>query len=300
MKYFVTAGEDRSLDPDTRAELRGRFLPCHDGITHYELTGPAGGELVVLIGGLTIPLFYWDQLVARLHDHGFRTLAYSGYGRGYSDRIASTYDEALFLRQLTDLLDGLGLGDEPRHVLGTSMGALVAMAHVEQHVHRTVSLTLVGPAGLEPRPPAGAALLRHELLGRQFAKRLGRRLLERHLSHNVRDPQQSRELTAMVRDCYRYEGSLYSFFATIADFPLAARHDLYRRTSHSPVPTMLVWGDTDNVTPITRFDEVRTLLAPAEAHVITDCGHMASYEQPGLVAQYFTSFAEKINRKAAR
>ncbi|MBF6129815.1 alpha/beta fold hydrolase [Nocardia brasiliensis] len=300
MRYFVAAREDRTLDTSARGALRGEFLHCRDGVTHYELTGPAGGELVVLVGGLTIPLFYWDRFAAQLHARGFRTLSYSGYGRGYSDRVEATYDEALFLRQLTDLIEGLGLRDEPHHLLGTSMGALLAMAHAEQHPHHIISLTLVGPAGLAPKPPAGTALLRRERLGPLVAKRVGSRLLEGHLSHNVLDPEQGRELTTMVGECYRYEGSLYSFFATIADFPLTARHDLYRRASHSPVPVMLVWGDQDKVTPIKDFDEVCTLLAPAEAHVIAHCGHMASYEQPELVARHFASFVEKTERKVIR
>jgi hypothetical protein len=48
------------LNPDTRSRLRGSLIPLSDGITHYELTGPDDGELVFLLGGLTVPLFYWD------------------------------------------------------------------------------------------------------------------------------------------------------------------------------------------------------------------------------------------------
>ncbi|MFQ6397386.1 hypothetical protein ACLMAJ_28515 [Nocardia sp. KC 131] len=39
----------------------------------------------MLTPGLTIPLFYGDGLVSELHPRGLRTLAYSAYGRGYSD-----------------------------------------------------------------------------------------------------------------------------------------------------------------------------------------------------------------------
>jgi hypothetical protein len=56
MKYFVAAGEDRRLDAATRGRLRGSYIQLSDGITHYELTGPDGGDVVVLAGGLTILL----------------------------------------------------------------------------------------------------------------------------------------------------------------------------------------------------------------------------------------------------
>ncbi|MEU2031183.1 alpha/beta fold hydrolase [Nocardia amamiensis] len=290
MKYFVARDETRRLDGSTRGELRGEFLACGDGITHYELSGPAGAETVVFAGGLTVPLFYWDELAAELRRRGFRTLTYSAYGRGYSDRVEARYDEALFVRQLTDLTERLELS-EPYHLVGTSMGALVSMAFAERHVDRLATLTLAGPAGLQPAP-AAARLLRHEFLGTVLAKSLGSRMLDRHLSHNVRDPQQSAALTAMVRECYQFEGSIYALAATIADFPLGGRQDLYRRTGHLPVPRMLLWGDRDQVTPITSFDEVCALLMPTESHIFSPCGHMVPYEEPVQMSSRFAAFVD--------
>ena len=81
MKYFISPNEDRQLDATTRESLRGSFIRLSDGITHYELTGPADGAIVVLTGGLTVPLFYWDVTAAALHDYGLQTLTYSAYGR---------------------------------------------------------------------------------------------------------------------------------------------------------------------------------------------------------------------------
>lgn len=299
MRYFTARAEDRRLDQAGRDGLRGSFVQCSDGITHYELTGPDGGAVVVLVGGLTIPLFYWDRLAEELHGKGFRTLACSGYGRGYSDRVRTEYDEALFVRQLSDLTGQLGLTDR-WHVLGTSIGALVAMAFAERHLAQTATLTLIGPGGLEPKPPAGAGLLRHDRLGALLGKYLGSRMLEKHLSHNVRDAGQSAELSAMVRDCYRFEGSMYALCATIADFPLTGRQDLYARAGHWPIPSMLLWGKEDHVTPITRFDEVLGLLKPAQSHIFEECGHMASFEQPAQVAAKFAELAGQAEQWTRR
>ncbi|MFD6157405.1 alpha/beta fold hydrolase [Nocardia sp. NPDC060256] len=299
MRYFTARGEDRRLDQVGRDELRGSFVQCSDGSTHYELTGPGDGAVVILAGGLTIPLFYWDRLAEELHGKGFRTLAYSGYGRGYSERVRTGYDEALFVRQLSELTDRLGLTDR-WHVLGTSMGALVATAFAERHLAQTATLTLVGPGGLAAKPPAGARLLRHDRLSVLLGKYLGSRMLEQHLSHNVRDAGQSAELSAMVRDCYRFEGSMYALFATIADFPLTDRQDLYARAGHWPVPSMLLWGAQDQVTPIAGFDEVRSLLMPAECHIFEECGHMAPYERPAQVAAKFGAFVEQAGRWSQR
>ncbi|MBE1496081.1 pimeloyl-ACP methyl ester carboxylesterase [Amycolatopsis lexingtonensis] len=289
MKYFVAADEDRRLDAVTRRTLRGSFITLSDGVTHYELTGPADGELAVLVGGLTIPLSYWDGLAARLHAHGLRTLSYSAYGRGYSDRVRGRYDEALFVRQLAELTTTLD-PTRPRHVVGTSMGALVAMAYTNLHPESVTTLTIAGPAGLGERPRP-QRLLRNDVLARFVARRFGRKLLEDHLGHNVRDPALSARLVAMVRDAYRYEGSLYAFFQTLQRFPLYDRQDLFRGTGELGLPVLLLWGDDDQVTPITHLDTVHELLRPQQTHVLTECGHMAPYERPDDVGDLLASFA---------
>jgi len=289
MKYFTTRQEDREVDPSARPQLRGEFIELSDGVTQFELAGPSDGDLAVFAGGITVPLPYWDQLIPELHSKGLRTLTYSAYGRGHSDRVRTTYDEALHVRQLIELTDRLEI-PQPHHVVGTSMGALVAMAYTQRRPDSVSTLTIVGPAGLLHQPAWQKALLHAGPLTGVIAKRFGHRLLEGHLSHNVRDPQRAAELTAMVRDAYRYQGSMYAFFSTLQNFPLSGRADLYAQTAELGVPTMLVWGDDDQVTPIENLDTARDLLRPDRCHVIPECGHMAPLERPGVVADHVVSF----------
>jgi pimeloyl-ACP methyl ester carboxylesterase len=290
MKYFTVAGEDRRLDAETRAALRGSFIELSDGVTHYELRGSADGALVVLVPGMTIPLFYWDGFADQLHARGLRTLAFSAFGRGYSDRVSTAYDEALFARQLRELITALGL--PPRqHIVGTSMGALIALGYLTAHTAAAATLTLVGPAGLGSTNARQQRLLRNDLLATVVAKRFGRRILLGHLGHNVADPALVAPLTAMIADTYRYQGSMYGFFSTLQNFPLANRAALYRTAGGHAIPTLLMWGTDDHVTPITGMDAACTLLHPAETHVI-DCGHMAPYERPVEAADHLTAFLD--------
>jgi pimeloyl-ACP methyl ester carboxylesterase len=295
MKYFVAAGEDRRLDAATRNGLRGSYIQLSDGVTHYELAGPEGGDVVVLAGGLTIPLFYWDELADELHARGLRTLAYSGYGRGYSDRVVARYDQALFVRQHHELIEQLEV-PAPRHVVGTSMGALITMAYVSQHVASTATLTLVGPAGLSRQPVIQKVLLGNDITASIIARYIGRRILEQHLGHNVADPERAVALSTMVGDAYRYEGSIYAFFETLKHFGLFDRAELYRHAGSLQIPKQLIWGSEDHVTPISSLDQVRELLQPSQCHVIDDCGHMAPFERPVVVADKLAAFYDTFDR----
>ncbi|MCE5290802.1 MAG: alpha/beta fold hydrolase [Nocardiaceae bacterium] len=291
MKYFVVPEESRHVGAEQRKHLRGSFVSLSDGVTHYELAGPVDGSLVVLIPGLTIPLFYWDELAAALHEYGLQTLAYSAYGRGYSDRLHSTYDENLFVRQLAELVDAVAPGTRC-HLVGTSMGALVAMGYVTRHRERVSTLTLAGPAGLAPRTvTAPDRILRNDLLAGIVARRFGRRILEGHLGHNVRDRDLAAKLTEMVLDAYQYQGSIHAFSDTLAHVKLSGRRALFAQTGSLNLPTMLLWGQADEVTPINHAGTARNLLRVRQYHEL-DCGHMAPYELPHDVAALVASFLQ--------
>ncbi|TGK36652.1 alpha/beta fold hydrolase [Leptospira andrefontaineae] len=288
MKYFISNYENQKLDSSSRKKMRGSFIQLSDGITHYELKGPNGGELVFLFGGLTIPLFYWDAITTELHDKGFRTLTYSGYGRGYSDRINEKYDLTLFVRQASDLIQCLGL-DEVYHVVGASMGALIAMEFSKQHASFIKTLTFVGPAGLARPILSPDRILRYDLLANFLAKHFGTRLLEQHLGHNIRDPKDALILAKMTRDAYRIEGSMFALFSTLQNFRLSNRSDLYRGVKNLGIPIQLIWGKDDLVTPIHLMQEALHLLQPQSFQII-DCGHMVPFERPGQLAEHFNSF----------
>lgn len=294
LAYFVARGERLALDSAARADLRGSYAKLSDGVTHYELAGPDDGELVFLVPGLTIPLFYWDALASALHEKGFRTLAYSAYGRGYSDRVKTTYCPRLFLRQARELLEHLGLLREVRHLMGTSLGALIAMALLQEDWFRTETLTLIGPAGLESRLPLPARLARVKGVGRLVGTYFGQRGVVGHLHRNVRTSEDADRLRAMVGAAFQYEGSIYALFSTLSAYPIINQQELYRQTGELGIPTLLAWGMDDLVTPISGMPSVRALLNPTEAHVIEECGHMAPFERPEQVALLFTRFYARV------
>jgi pimeloyl-ACP methyl ester carboxylesterase len=100
----------------------------------------------------------------------------------------------------------------------------------------------------------------------------------------------------MVTDSYGYEGSMYALFGTVIDFPLTNRRSLYRDVARHRVPTLLLWGEHDQVTPIASLPEARALLGEQTAStVIPGCGHMAPLEEPAAVAELLTGFILQLD-----
>lgn len=292
MRYFVAHGETTRLDQSTRLGRRGSFAVLSDGVTHYELAGPEKGPTLVFVPGLTIPLDFWDGVVDVLHDRGLRTLTYSAYGRGMSDRVRGRYGRELFVRQLDDLVRHLNL--TAHHVVASSMGALIALGYAGSPGASPASLVLSGPAGLGAArnpisllPDRGPVL---PLLGRNLL----RRNLLRHLAHNVQTESDAARLSRLVLDGFQYEGSMYALTSTLKHFPLTGQHVLFDSVRHALPPTMLIWGGNDRVTPPAGFAPAAELLRPVRAEHLPDCGHMASFERPLEFADLLTTFVTEL------
>ncbi|MFI9383562.1 alpha/beta fold hydrolase [Kutzneria sp. NPDC052558] len=288
MRYFVARGETDRLGPDTRAGRRGDFAVLSDGTTHYELAGPASGPVFVFVPGLTIPLDFWDEVTTVLHGRGSRTLTYSAYGRGYSDRVRGRYGRPLFVRQLDDLIRRLGLSDV--HVVGSSMGALISLAYAASPGSRAASLTVSGPAGLSAERNPIALL--PDPLTPLVGKHLLRRNLLAHLDRNVESTVDAERLRTVVLDGFRFEGSMHALTSTLTHVPFTNQDALFDAAGLPP--TMLVWGANDRVTPATAFDRAVELLKPVRAEHIPDCGHMAPFERPQRFADLLTTFVTEL------
>lgn len=292
LTYFIANGETTALNARTRVNLRGGFVELSDGVTHYELRGPLDGELVLLVPGMTIPLFYWDRFAELLHSEGFRTLAYSAYGRGYSDRVQKTYDQSFFTRQLIQLVGKLKL-PEVGHIIATSMGALITLSLPDDQF-KPRTLTIVGPAGLTKETPFAVRLAKAPVLAEVFGRNLARNSILSHVASNVKSAPDAEYLKAMILDALNYEGTMYSLLSTLRSFPLVSQQSLFCKASQSQIPLLLGWGDEDQITPISQFNEAQALLNPDKSFVLP-CGHMAPLESPNAMCEIVVDFMNHVS-----
>src|SRR5262245_44070011 len=139
--------EPETLDDARRRALGGEFVKLSAGYTHYQIGGPEEGLPVVLVHGTSVPFFVWDALFEVLTQAGFRVLRYDLFGRGYSDRPDARYDLELFVRQLEELIDRVGM-KQPLDLVGFSLGGVIASEFVLRHASTVRKLALIGPAGI--------------------------------------------------------------------------------------------------------------------------------------------------------
>jgi pimeloyl-ACP methyl ester carboxylesterase len=61
------------------------------------------------------------------------------------------------------------------------------------------------------------------------------------------------------------------------------------------VPTLLVWGKQDPITPVEVAPQFLELLPNAQLKIINECGHVPTQEKPREFMTYFSQFLHEIN-----
>ncbi len=156
-------------------------MTAHNGnvALAFEQVGDDGGEPLLLIMGLGMQMIYWpDGLLVELAEAGFTVARFDNRDAGASThltwmgtpslpamlavpRLAAPYRISDMAKDVVAVLDALGW--ESAHVLGTSLGGMIAQAVAIEHPGRVRSLTSVmsTPApwlGLPSRRAATALL----------------------------------------------------------------------------------------------------------------------------------------------
>ena len=148
---------------------------CVNGLQmHWEETGPANGDPVLLVMGLGGQLIHWpDRLASALVWHGFRVIRYDNRDCGLSedaDRGIGFSVARDWLRTRFGLLaksnytlhdmatDSIGLldvlGIRSAHFVGASMGGMIAQIAAGTHPKRVRSLTSIMSSTNCPTLPA--------------------------------------------------------------------------------------------------------------------------------------------------
>ena len=278
--------ERKTLDAAARATVSSKFARLTDGITEYQFAGPNDGRTVVLLSGASVPFYIWDSTATALAVNGYHVLRYNYYGRGFSDRPALRYDLATYDRQLTALLDTLGIRG-PVDVAGLSMGGPVAANFADRHPERVRTLTLVDPAFGNP---SGAPLpLRVPGVG-TLAMTLGASSMAKGQLDDFVHPERYPDWVSRYEVQMQYKGFRRSIMETRRGDVLQRPARSFTTLMRSPIPILLIWGKSDRTVPLSQSDSVRAALPRAAFHVIDDAGHLPNIEQAATVDSLMVHF----------
>jgi len=263
-----------------RQAAPGQFAKLSRGLTHYRWLGPEGGPVAVCVHGLTTPSFVWEPLAEGLAGMGWRVLVYDLYGRGFSDRPRGAQDSAFFTRQLEELLEDQGVAGEIT-LLGYSMGGAIATAFAARHAGRLRRLVLIAPAGLgHDLGPVARLAVNHDWLGRWLTLGFYPKSLRRATEAERGLPGQPAGMVDRQIAETRMRGFAPAVLASLRGVLDEDFDDAHRAVAGAGVPVLAVWGEADEVIPLSCKDRLAELNPQARQEVIAGAGHAVAYTHP--------------------
>lgn len=289
MSNYHFRDETATLDDAARAGVSGQYVRLADGITHYELGGPADGPCVVLVHGFSVPYYIWDPTFAALTQAGLRTLRYDLFGRGYSDHPNVVYNADLFDRQLVQLLDALGFS-APVDVAGLSLGGPITATFVARHPERVRRWVLFDPAGLQVHQPLAARLTRVPWLGEWLFDLFGRQVLVSGQHKDLYQPERFPDYASFYLPTTRFVGFRRALLSTLRHGPMENMQATFRQAAAHGHPTLLIWGRADQTVPFAVHRQFLDIIPQVEFHAIEQAAHVPHIERPEVVNPILIEF----------
>jgi pimeloyl-ACP methyl ester carboxylesterase len=199
------------------------------------------------------------------------------------DALADRYDSRVFVFRDEDSLgamaDALLAGTPPRFTLiGLSLGGYVAMEVVRRQPRRLERLALLDTTAVADTPVRRAGrladIVRVESGGIDalVPELPSRWLLPVHADR--------RDLTELMAAMARSVGALGQRNQQRA---MLERPDSHGDLARLAIPTLVLCGEQDRVTPIADHEAIAARIVGAQLSIVPDCGHLSTIEQPAAV-----------------
>jgi len=257
----------------------------NDLTVNYSLEGD-GAETLVLVNGLADDLESWGFQMPDLLEAGLRVLRFDNRGIGATDRPAGPYTA----RQLADdtkaLVDHLEL--DRFHLLGVSMGGMIAQEYALAYQQDLASLTL---ACTYAAP--GPFCSRMFALWADMARQMGVPAVMRDVTlwaftvpfFSDRPDEAAEFETAMA-------GLDQSLEAYLAQLNVIQTHDTTQRLAGIGVPTLVLAGEEDILIPVRLSRSLHDAI-PGARWATVPGGHACLWESPGPFNQTVVEFVRE-------
>jgi 3-oxoadipate enol-lactonase len=241
---------------------------------HYERAG--SGEPLLMIQGMSGTHVSWGEpFLGPLRTH-FDVIAFDNRGIGLSAPIEGPFTIVEMAEDAAMLMEGLGI--ESAHVVGISMGGMIAQELALAQPERLRSLTL----GCTYCGGAGSQLMPQENL----------EILAAGMMSGDRDKAIRASWEVNLSPAFRADESRYAAFHEMAtSVPAAKRtielqaqaifgHNTSGRLGEITTQTLIVHGTEDGVLPYPNGELIASLMPAARLETLEDLGHMFWWEQP--------------------
>jgi len=239
------------------------------------------GEPLLLIQGMSGHSLHWGEPLLSDLERDFDLITIDNRGTGDSPRVDAPFTIAEMADDAAAVLDELGI--ESAHVLGISMGGMIAQELVLRHPDkvRTLALGCTYAGGSEG-----------QLTSPEVAQILAEAMRSGDRERAVRAAWGVNVSKSFAAD----ESHFDTFLETALAKPVAvqvimlqmqaiAGHDTSARLDEIAAPTLVIHGTEDQMLPVSNGEAIARAISGARLELLDGVGHMFWIEQPERSAE---------------
>jgi pimeloyl-ACP methyl ester carboxylesterase len=240
----------------------------------FKFVDEGSGAIILLLHGLFGALSNWDGVVRK-------------FSQKYRVIIPMLPIYSMPTRE-TDL-DGLVqfverfiafMGIKEVVLIGNSLGGHVALLYTLQYQDNVKQLILTGSSGLFENSMGGS-----------FPKRGSYDYIKERVGYTFYDPNTATK--ELVDEVFETTKSISKCLRIVAIAKSAQRHNIATELHLIKVPTLLIWGLNDTITPPMVAHEFNKLMPNSKLKFLDECCHAPMMEHPGEFNRILADYLEE-------
>jgi pimeloyl-ACP methyl ester carboxylesterase len=197
----------------------------------------------------------------------------------YTQSILKTNVKA-FARWVKDFITYKGF--DRVILLGNSLGGHIALYHTKMYPEKMMGLIITGSSGLY-----------ESAMGDSYPRRGDYDYIQKKAEAVFYDPAIATK--EIVDEVYSMANDRLKLIKTLTIAKSAIRHNMAKDLPKMHVPTCIIWGKNDNVTPPDVAEEFHKLLPNSALYWIDKCGHAAMMEHPDEFNRLMHEWLKKLD-----
>jgi pimeloyl-ACP methyl ester carboxylesterase len=129
-------------------------------------------------------------------------------------------------------------------------------------------------------------------MGTTFPRREDKNYIRKKIQATFYDPLTASD--AMIEEVFAAVNDRSKVIRAISMAKSALRHNLADKLGQINIPTLLIWGKQDAITPPFVGEKFKELLPQASLVFIDKCGHAPMLEKPVEFNKYLTDFLDHL------
>jgi len=220
------------------------------------------GVPIIVLHGLMGGLSNFDQVASFFSEKGYKVVIPELPLYAYN--ILKTNVKA-FAKYIKDFIAFKEF--DKAILLGNSLGGHIALYHAKMYPEKIAGLIITGSSGLYENS-----------MGESYPKRGDYEYVKKKAEGIFYDPKIATK--EIVDEVFATVNDRVKLIKILTIAKSAIRHNMAKDLPKINVPTCIIWGKNDVVTPVDVAEEFHRLLPDSDLYWIDKCGHAAMMEHP--------------------